>query len=103
MGSGMDAYSEFDDLRRDSEPWRHTTRRTLLREATVQALDGKREARVLDVGCTAELEFDDAALYRVCNLHGSLKRLAFRQMEGGTSLVGAPTEKLGGGSHRLET
>src|SRR3974390_2214554 len=101
--AGMDAQSEFDDLRRNSESWWYTTRRTLLREAVAQAVHGKREARVLDLDCTAQLEFDDAALYRVCNLHESLKSLAFRPMEGGTSLVGAPTEKLGGGSHRLET
>ena len=98
----MDAYSEFDDLRRDSESWWYTTRRTLLREATVQALHGKREARVLDVGCTAQLEFDDAALYRVCNLHGSLKRLAFRQMEGDTSLVCSRIEELGLASNAFD-
>ncbi len=28
----------------------------------MQAIHGKREARVLDLGCTAQLEFDDAAL-----------------------------------------
>ena len=66
----MDAQTEFEELRRDSESWWYTTRRKLLREAALQAVHGKREARVLDLGCTAQLEFDDAALYRVCNVHG---------------------------------
>ena len=41
--AGMDAQSEFDDLRRNSESWWYTTRRTLLREAVAQAVHGKRD------------------------------------------------------------
>ena len=57
----MDTSSEFDELRRDSESWWYTSRRKLLREAVTQAVHGKRETRVLDLGCTAQLEFDEAA------------------------------------------
>ena len=100
--AGMDAQSEFDDLRRDNESWWYTTRRTLLREAVAQAVHGKREARVLDLDCTAQLEFDDAALYRVCNLHESLKSLAFRQMEGDANLVCSRIEELGVASNSFD-
>lgn len=98
----MDNHSEFEELRRDSESWWYTTRRTLLREAALQALHGKREACVLDLGCTAQLEFDESALYRVCNLHGSLKTLAFRQIEGDSNLVCSRIEDLGVASNSFD-
>lgn len=90
----MEAPSEFDDLRRDSESWWYISRRKLLREAVSQALHGKREARVLDLGCTAQLDFEDPALLRACNVSPSLKTLAFRQMEGDTNLVCSRLEAL---------
>jgi len=90
----MDVNTEFEELRRDSESWWYTARRKLLREAAAQAVHGKREARVLDVGCAAQLDFDDAARYRVCNVHPSLKVLAFRQMESDANLVCSQVEEL---------
>jgi ubiquinone/menaquinone biosynthesis C-methylase UbiE len=90
----MDANAEFDELRHDSESWWYTTRRKLLREAVEQAIHGKREAHVLDIGCTAQLQFSDAALFRVCNLNDSLKMLAFRQIEGDAALVCSRYEEL---------
>jgi ubiquinone/menaquinone biosynthesis C-methylase UbiE len=90
----MDAQIEFEELRRESESWWYITRRKLLREAAAQAIHGKREARVLDLGCAAQLQFEDPALYRVCNLHGSLKTLAFRQIEGDANLVCSRPEEL---------
>ncbi len=57
----MDAQSEFEALRRESSSWWHTARRKLLREAVAQAVHGKREARVLDLGCSAALEFSASA------------------------------------------
>lgn len=92
--AAMKCRAEFEELRRESESWWYTTRRKLLREAAQQAVHGKREARVLDLGCTAQLEFDDWARYRVCNLQSSLKVLAFRQIEGDTNLVCSRTEEL---------
>jgi SAM-dependent methyltransferase len=86
--------NEFEELQRDSESWWYLTRRKLLREAALQAIHGRREARVLDVGCTAQLQFDTALPYRVCNLQSSLKALAFRQIEGDTNLVCSHIEDL---------
>ncbi len=90
----MNPQVEFDELRRDSESWWYTTRRKLLREAAMQAVHGKREARVLDLGCTSQLQFDDPAVYRVCNVHGSLRALAFRQIEGDENLICSRPEEL---------
>jgi ubiquinone/menaquinone biosynthesis C-methylase UbiE len=90
----MERHTEFEELRRDAESWWYVTRRKLLREAALQAVHGKREARVLDLGCTAQLQFDDVGSYRVCNLQSSLKTLAFRQIEGDTNLVCSRTEEL---------
>jgi len=91
----MDDQVEFDELRRESESWWYTTRRKILREAALQAVHAKREARVLDLGCTAQLQFDDAALYRVCNVHSSMRTLAFRQIEGDQNLICSRAEGLG--------
>jgi len=98
----MDIHSEFEELRRESESWWYTTRRKLLREAPLHALHGKREGRVLDIGCTAQMEFADAPLFRVCNLSGSLKTLAFRQMEGDNNLVCSRVEELAVASNSFD-
>jgi ubiquinone/menaquinone biosynthesis C-methylase UbiE len=90
----MELHPEFDELRRDSESWWYITRRKLLREAATQAVHGKREARVLDLGCTAQLEFDCPAAIRACNVHSSLKALAYRQIEGDSNLVCSRVEEL---------
>jgi len=90
----MEAHPEFDDLAHESESWWYQSRRKLLREAALQSIRGKREARLLDLGCTAQLEFDEDALYRVCNLHHSLKTLAFRQMSDNRNLVCSRLEEL---------
>ena len=94
---------EFEELRRDSESWWYTARRKLLREAVLQAVHSKRESRVLDLNCTAQLEFENAPQYRACNLHNSLKTLAFRQIEGDTNLVCSRTEELALASNSFDT
>src|SRR5271157_416520 len=98
----MDVQVELDELRRDSESWWYTTRRILLREAAMQAVRGKREARVLDLGCTAQLQFDDPALYRACNVHSSLRTLAYRQIEGDENLVCSRPEELAFASNSFD-
>ena len=98
----MDIPSEFEELGRESETWWYTSRRKLLQEAALQALRGKREGRVLDVGCSAQMEFADAPLFRVCNLSSSLKTLAFRQIEGDHNLVCSRIEELGVGSNSFD-
>ena len=90
----MDAQLEFEALRRESSSWWHIARRKLLRDAASNALSGKREARILDLGCTAQLEFADAPAFRVLNAHSSLPILAFRQMEGCQNLICTATEEL---------
>jgi ubiquinone/menaquinone biosynthesis C-methylase UbiE len=90
----MEPQAEFGELRCEAESWWYVTRRKLLREAALQAVHGKREARVLDLGCTAQLQFADEATFRVCNLQSSLKTLAFRQIEGDTNLVCSRIEAL---------
>jgi SAM-dependent methyltransferase len=91
----MDAQLEFEALRRESSSWWHIARCKLLRDAASNALSGKREARVLDLGCTAQLEFADAPALRVLNAHSSLPILAFRQLEGCQNLICTATDELG--------
>ncbi len=90
----MEPQTEFEQLRADSESWWYTARRKLLREAALQAIRDKREARVLDLGCTAQLQFDEPGRYRVLNLHSSLQTLAFRQLEGDDTLVCSRADEL---------
>src|ERR1700687_5070035 len=91
----MDAQPEFEELRRESSSWWHTGRRKLLRDAVAQAVHDKRDARVLDLGCSAQLDFAQADSLRVINAHSSLSALAFHQIEGSRNLVCASPEDLG--------
>jgi SAM-dependent methyltransferase len=90
----MDAPFEFEALRGETASWWYVARRKLFREAVAQALRGKREARVLDLGCTAELKFDSAHI-RTLNTHPSLAVLAFHQMHGLGDLICTSPEELG--------
>ena len=91
----MDTQPEFEALRRESSSWWHTARRKLLRDAVAQAVHGKRDARVLDLGCAAQLDFAQADSLRVVNADSSLRALAFRQIEGSQNLVCTRPEDLG--------
>ncbi len=91
--SSMDAQPEFEALRQESSSWWHTARRKLLRDAVAQAIHDKRDARVLDLGCAAQLDLADSV--RVINAHNSLPALAFHQIEGSHNLVCASPEDLG--------
>lgn len=91
----MDDQFEFEALRRESSLWWHTARRKLLCEAVAQAVHGKRDARVLDLGCTAQLDFSPENYIRVLNAHSSLPALAFRQIEGSQNLICTCPEDLG--------
>jgi len=90
----MDTRLEFEALRRETSSWWSITRRKVLRDAVVQAVRGRREARVLDLGCTAQLEFADSPYLRVLNAHSSLPVLAFQQMEGCQNLICSGLEEL---------
>ncbi len=58
-------------------------------------MHGRREGRVLDLGCAAQLELSDSDFIRTLNAHSSLAVLAFRQIEGSQSLVCTNPEDLG--------
>ena len=90
----MDTQLEFEALRRETSAWWYIARRKLLRDATAQALHDKREARVLDFGCSADLDRLDAPGIRTLNAHSSLPLLAFRQIEGHRDLVCTAPEEL---------
>ena len=98
----MNEQQEFETLRRETTSWWWTSRRKLLREAVWQAVNGKREARILDLGCTAELESADSALLRAVNVHASLAALAFHQMQGRQALICSSFEELGFGSNSFD-
>ena len=90
----MDTQLEFEALRRENASWWSITRRKLLRDAVVQAVRSKREARILDFGCVAELEVSDSPYLRVLNAHSSLPVLAFHQVEGCENLICTRFEEL---------
>ncbi len=91
----MDASFEFETLRRESSSWWHIARRKLLREAVAQAVHEKREARVLDFGCSAQLDSCESPGITAVNAHSSLAVLAFQQIEGSRDLICTNPEELG--------
>lgn len=98
----MEAQFEFEALRRETQSWWWVSRRKLFRTAVAYAVSGKREARILDLGCTAELDAADPSLLRVVNAHSSLPVLAFHQMQQRRSLICTCTEELGFASNSFE-
>lgn len=98
----MQAQNEFEALRRETQSWWWVARRKLLRDAVSQAVSGKREARVLDLGCTAELESADPSLLRVVNAHPALPVLAFHQMQQRHCLVCTSPDELAFASNSFD-
>src|SRR5580698_7755794 len=90
----MHSQPEFEELRRETRSWWYIARRKLLREAVAQAVHGKREARVLDLGCTAQLDFAESHPIRAVNLHSSLPVLAYHQVHGRRDLICSNPEEL---------
>jgi SAM-dependent methyltransferase len=86
---------EFEALSRDTSSWWWITRRKLFQEAIAQAVSGKRQAKVLDLGCTAELDSADDSLLRAVNCHSSLPTLAFHQLQSRRRLICSNPEELG--------
>ena len=97
----MQAQVEFEALRRETTSWWWIARRKLLRDAVSQAVDGEREARVLDLGCTAELDFADSPLQAV-NAHSSLPVLAFHQLQDRRALICTNPEELSFASNSFD-
>ena len=98
----MDAQVEFELLRRETASWWYIARRKLLRDAVAQAVKDKREARVLDFGCAAELELAEASQVRTINAHPLLPVLAFHQIRGHRSLLCTGPEELGLASNSMD-
>jgi SAM-dependent methyltransferase len=98
----MDAPFEFESLGRETASWWYAARRKLFREAVEQALRNKREARVLDFGCTADLAPARDPNLRVLNAHPSLPVLAFQQTHGLQNLVCTGPEELGFASNSFD-
>ena len=91
----MDAQFEFEALRRETTSWWYIARRKLFREAVGQALRDKREARVLDLGCAAELAFPEVPHIRSLGVHPALAVVAFQQIQGFGDLMCTSLEELG--------
>lgn len=98
----MTSQSDFAQLERDRASWWYIARRSLLREIVAQSLNGKREARILDLGGTAELNLDDQPLFRVINQHSSLPALAFQQLQGTPNLVCTSIDELAFASNSFD-
>ena len=62
----------------------------------------KHEARILDLGCTAQVEFAESPYMRVVNAHSSLPVLAFHQIEGRESLVCTRPDELAFASNSFD-
>ncbi len=90
----METQLEFEALRRETSSWWYIARRKLLRDGLAQALRDKREARVLDFGCSADLDLFHTPGIRALNAHSSLPLLAFRQIEGRRDLICTAPEEL---------
>jgi SAM-dependent methyltransferase len=98
----MTSQPDFAQFERDRASWWYVARRSLLREIVRQSLNGKREARILDLGGTAELNFENRLLFRVINLHTSLAPLAFQQMQGMPNLVCSSMDELAFASNSFD-
>jgi SAM-dependent methyltransferase len=98
----METPIEFDVLRRESSSWWYIARRKLLRQAATQALRGKREAWVLDLGASAELAFDGSPSVRALSAHFSLPVLAFHQIRGDRNLVCTSLQELAFASNSFD-
>jgi len=90
----METPRDFIEHERELSSWWYLARRDLLREFVGQALSGKREARILDMGGTAELAFEQPSAFRVTNHHSTLAGAAFQQLHGRTNLVCSSSDEL---------
>src|ERR1700691_596290 len=98
----MDTPRDFDHLEQELSSWWYLARRSLLREFVSQSLGGKREARILDVGGTAELDGDGPSHLRVVNQHNRLADAAFQQLHGVTKLVCSAPDELAFASNSFD-
>lgn len=98
----MDTVRDFDQLEQEMSSWWYLSRRELLREFVSESLDGKREARILDMSGTAELDFGVSSPFRVVNQHSRLREAAFQQIHGVTTLICSAPEELAFASNSFD-
>lgn len=97
----MHTARDFDRPQRETSWW-YLARRSLLREFVSESLVGKREARILDVGGTGELEFQAPSLFRVVNQHSHIRDAAFQQLHGVSNLVCSSPDELAYASNSFD-
>ncbi len=97
----MEDQFEFEALRREAASWRSLSRRKLLRDTLAPTVNGKADARILDLGCAAGLSTTSAAT--AVNAHCALPVLAFHQMAGAANLVCSRLEELAFASNSFHT
>src|SRR5271157_5380989 len=90
----MDAQPDFAQFAQEMASWWYVARRNLLREVVSQALHGKREARILDMGGKAELAFEQPSFFWVVNQHNTLAASSFQQLHAGKNLVCSSIDEL---------
>lgn len=98
----MDTARDFDHLVQETSSWWYLARRSLLREFVSDSLSDKREARILDVGGTAELDFEPTSLFRVVNQHSRLREAAFQQLRNVANLVCSSPDELAFASNSFD-
>lgn len=98
----MDTARDFDRLEQEMSSWWYLSRRALLREFVSESLAGKRQARILDIGGTAQLDFDGPSPFRVVNQHSRLREAAFQQLHGVTNLVCSTPDELAFASNSFD-
>ena len=98
----MDTLRDFDQLEQEMSSWWYLARRSLLREFVSNSLEGKREARILDVGGTAELDFEPPSFFRVVNQHSRVRDAAFQQLHGVTNLICSTPDELAYASNSFD-
>ena len=98
----MDTSRDFDQLEQEMSSWWYLARRSLLREFVSNSLEGKREARILDVGGTAELDFEPPSFFRVVNQHSRVRDAAFQQLHGVTNLICSTPDELAYASNSFD-
>ena len=91
----MDAQREFAQFEQETASWWYLARRDLLREIAEQTLRGKREARILDLGGTVDLDLEQPSPFQVVNQHSTLGAAAFHQWRGRRNLVCSSIDELG--------
>jgi SAM-dependent methyltransferase len=98
----MNARLDSVQLELDRSSWWYVARRSLLREAVSRELGGKREARILDMGGTAELEFEQPSLLRIVNQQSSPETLSFHRVHGVPNLVCSSIDELAFASNSFD-